>query len=146
MKKVLGAAAGVVALVGTYGAGKLYIDADGGGSVAGYVQRYNDLYNDNVRVVVRGACYSSCTMALGFPNSCLMPDAVLGFHPAYVPILFGMFSYKIHPAATQTMRDHYPPDALAIINQHHGLRDNGGWMYPRLVFIPAKDFPARYQC
>ena len=81
-----GAAVGIAVAALAGGAAVIkttYIDADGGGDIVAYTRRYDKLYQDNVRVVVRGACYSSCTMVLGYPNTCLEKDAVLGFHPGY---------------------------------------------------------------
>lgn len=143
--KAIAAATGVAAIAAVSGA-SLYIDSDGGGSVYGYVQKYDDLKAKGTKVVIRGACYSSCTMALGYSNACLMPDAVLGFHPAYTPYLFGLFGYSISPEATAEMRRHYPPDALAIINKHGGLNDNGGWVRPAIRTIKATEFPSHYRC
>ena len=123
-----------------------YIDADGGGDIVAYTQRYDKLYRDNVRVVIRGNCYSSCTMALGYPNTCLEPNAVLGFHPGYVPYLLGLAHYTISDAGTQVMRDRYPSDALEVIDRHHGLDNKGGWFRPVITLIPGSEFPHRYQC
>jgi len=145
MKKAI-AAAGVAAAIAGATVASTYIDADGGGSVYGYVQKYDALHAAGTRVIIRGACYSSCTMALGYDNACLESTAVLGFHPAYVPYLFGLFSYRLDPAATDVMREHYPDDALAIINHHGGLNYNGGWLRPAIRTIKAAEFPAHYHC
>jgi hypothetical protein len=142
--KVASAAVGIAALAAVATTSVIY--NDGGGSVYEYVKKYDDLYANNVRVRVEGACYSSCTMALGYPNVCLDPNAVLGFHPAYISYFFGLFHYSIHPQATEEMRRHYPPDALAIINKHDGLKDNGGWLRPEIRLIKASEFPAHYRC
>lgn len=135
---VIGAAIGI--------AGTMYIDADGGGNVAAYAHKYDELLAKNEHVVVRGQCYSSCTMVLGYSNACLEPSAVLGFHPSYVPYLFGLFHYVISPGGTKMMRDHYPKDAQDVIDRHHGLDDKGGWMRPAITKIPAIEFPSHYQC
>lgn len=127
--------------------GVTYIDADGGGNVLGYVQHYESLQRQGIPVVIRGVCNSSCTMALGYSNVCLMPDAELGFHPAYTPILFGWFSYVLNPAANEVMLSHYPADAKAVINKHGDLsKDPGGWRYPRLFYVKATEFPSHYLC
>ena len=138
------AAAGIAAVLAS---GAVYVvDLDGGGGVYDYVRKYDDLHARGVKVVIRGACYSSCTMALGYSNVCLMPDAVLGFHPAYVPYLFGLFGYQIHAEATAEMRRHYPYDAFTVIDRHGGLNDNGGWFWPEVRFIRATEFPEHYRC
>jgi len=123
-----------------------YIDADGGGDIAAYNRRYDKLYKDGVHVVVRGNCYSSCTMVLGYPNSCLEKDAVLGFHPGYVPYLLGLAHYTISVEGTNVMRAYYPSDALEVIDRHHGLDNKGGWLRPQITLIKGSEFPHRYQC
>ncbi len=146
MRKAI-AAAGVAAAITTVGS-IVYINADGGGDVVKYTQEYDRIYAAKQRIVVNGGCYSSCTMVLGYPNSCLGPNAVLGFHPAYTQNLwaFGLFSYTISKEGTVVMRRYYPSDALAVIDKHHGLDDNGGWWRPAIRTIPAKEFPSRYHC
>ena len=146
--KIAAAAVGIAALTAGGAAiyKTVYIDGDGGGSVAAYVAKYDAMYARGEKIVVRGNCYSSCTMVLAYPTACLQQTAILGFHPAYTPYLFGLFSYSLSPEATEEMRRHYPPDALAVINRHDGLKDNGGWWRPAIRLIPASEFPARYHC
>lgn len=145
VKKVAQVSAAAAAIGGAvYGA--TYIDADGGGSVYEYAKKYDDMYARGQKVVIRGNCYSSCTMALGYPNACLEQTAVLGFHPAYTPWVFGFLHYTLSPQYTQVMREHYPPDALEVINRHDGLKDNGGWFRPKITLINASEFPDRYRC
>lgn len=143
MKKVL-TAVGIAAAL-TTGA-VVYINGDGGGSVYDYARKYDAMQAQGLRIQISGACYSSCTMALGYPNACFTRNAVLGFHPAYIQYGFGLFSYRIHPQATEEMRRHYPPDALAIINNQNGLRDKGGWLRPAITLIKVTEFPSHYLC
>jgi hypothetical protein len=70
-----------------------YIDQDGGGVVSSYVASYDRLQRENVNVIIRGVCASSCTVGLGYANVCLLPSAQMGFHPGYNPILFGLLGY-----------------------------------------------------
>lgn len=139
------AAVGFVAALAAAGTTH-YIHADGGGYVYEYIKEYNRLHAAGTHVVVDGPCYSSCTMILAYPNACLKPQAVLGFHPAYVPYAWGLLHYSIDPVATKEMRRYYPPDALAIIDARHGMEDNGGWLRPAIVTIKAADLPKRYLC
>lgn len=145
---VVGVAVAAIAAAGAVGTGikTNYIDADGGGDIVAYTRKYDKLYADNTKVVVRGACYSSCTMVLGYPNTCLEPNAVLGFHPGYVPYLLGLAHYSISAEGTATMRRYYPSDALEVIDRHHGLDNKGGWFRPEITLIPGSEFPHRYQC
>jgi len=130
----------------------VYIDSDGGGVVAQYVAKYAQWEQAGYKVIIRGGCDSACTVALGFKNVCLMPKAVLGFHPGYDPIFFGLFGYVLDPYATALMTTHYPPDAMAVISKHIDMnKDPGpardGWrLYPKLSFIKATEFPECYQC
>lgn len=151
MSKVTKAATAGAVAVGIASGALVYINADGGGYVYDYVHKYDQMYIQGVRIAVTGACYSSCTVVLAYPNACLGPNAILGFHPAYVPYLWGQyyggwFSYSLNPEATNEMRRHYPPDALAVINRYHGLDDKGGWFRPEITLIKAGEFPARYRC
>jgi len=131
----------------------VYIDADGGGVVASYVVRYDQLHRDGVKVAIRGECDSACTVALGYDNVCLMPDATLGFHPGYIPIFFGIFGYVLDPTASALMVKHYPVDAMEVIKAHGvdmfrdpgAARDGIRW-YPKLVRIKGSTFPDKYQC
>jgi hypothetical protein len=150
------AATGIAALVAA-GAVALkdyvYIDRDGGGVVASYVVHYDQLQRDGVKVAIRGECDSACTVALGYNNVCLMPDSVLGFHPGYIPIFFGIFGYVLDPTASALMVKHYPPDAFDVIKAHGvdmfkdpgAARDGIRW-YPKLVRIKGSEFPTKYQC
>lgn len=145
------AAVGAVVAVFAAGAGVIktvFIDGDGGGNILAYTQKYDQLYRDSTRVVVRGNCYSSCTVVLGYPNTCLEPQAVLGFHPGYVPYLWlgGLAHYYISVDGTALMRRYYPADALEVIDRYKGLDNKGGWLRPAITLIKATEFPRRYQC
>ena len=144
----LAAASLVAGVVGK----SVFIDSDGGGSVLAYVAKYNELQREGMPVIIRGACYSSCTMALGYSNACLEPQAVLGFHPGYTPIMFGLFGYVLNPQATAVMWSHYPADARTVISRHVDLskdpgaaRDGLRW-YPKIAQIKATEFPEHYLC
>jgi hypothetical protein len=139
-------AAGTVAAFVAAGGVVTYIKRDGGGDVFTYSDKYDQMYAKGEKVVISGNCYSACTMLLGYPNACLDPTAVLGFHPSYTPYVFGLLSYKVSAIGTDHMKRYYPPDALEVINKHHGLEDHGGWFFPSVVLIPASEFPARYHC
>ncbi len=139
-------AAGSIAAAVAAGIPITYIVSDGGGFVMSYSRKYEKMYANGEKIVIKGACYSSCTMALGYPNACLMPKAELGFHPAYTPYLFGLFGYDLNPDATEELKRHYPPDALAVINKHNGLDNHPGRYSPKITVIKGSEFPKRYQC
>ncbi|MFT3688212.1 hypothetical protein [Paenirhodobacter sp.] len=56
------------------------ISNDPGGDIAEYVARRQKLAASGRPVVIRGKCYSSCTILITLPNACLDPKAVIGFH------------------------------------------------------------------
>jgi hypothetical protein len=147
-KLTVGIASAAVAAVGAVAVkDAVYVDSDGGGVVTSYVSYYDQMQANNTPIIIRGGCNSSCTMALGYKNVCLMPNAVLGFHPAYTPILFGLFSYLINYPANAVMLSHYPPDARKVIDAHGDLtRNPGGWFYPKLFYVKGNEFPPHYLC
>lgn len=118
------------------------IDADGGGNIVQYANRYADLQRRGVKIVIRGGCYSACTMALGY-GACVYPKAILGFHPAYWPL---GIKYIISKSGTRFMASHYPPDILRMVNRRGGLTDKGGWRYPAITSFRGSELPAKYRC
>ncbi len=118
------------------------IDSDGGGNVAQYANRYADLQRRGVKIVIRGGCYSSCTMALGY-GACVMKQATLGFHPAYWPL---GITYIISKSGTAFMRAHYPADIQRMVDRRGGLTDKHGWRYPPITSFRGSELPARYRC
>jgi hypothetical protein len=83
-KAALAAAAGGVMLVagGVY-RGDIVVKADPGGDVAKLYSRYYSEWSSGLRHVIDGRCASACTMRLAFDNTCVTPNARLGFHKAY---------------------------------------------------------------
>jgi hypothetical protein len=85
------------------------IRKDLGGSVADRVSILQRLKATGQPVEIRGQCASSCTMYLGLPNTCVAPNARLGFHGPQ-SALYGIslpadeFEYWSH-----LMADEYPP-------------------------------------
>jgi len=80
------------------------ITHDMGGSVSARLEQMQTL--SGVRIV--GACYSSCTMLLGLPDTCVTKSARLGFHgPATrsaIPL-----PHSEWDRVSRVMADHYPP-------------------------------------
>lgn len=56
------------------------ITQDSGGSIAARVRHVARLRAQGARVQIRGACWSSCTMYLALPDTCVSRRALLGFH------------------------------------------------------------------
>lgn len=57
------------------------VGSDRGGYLHERLQELDALKRSGTRVEIRGkVCYSTCTMFLGLPNTCVDPDTVFGFH------------------------------------------------------------------
>ena len=93
-------------------ANPLIISDDMGGPLEDRMEILANLRGSDRPVIIRGKCYSSCTLYLGLPQTCVEPQAVFGFHGPSSSI-YGLalppdeFEYW-----SRIMADHYPP-ALA---------------------------------
>ncbi len=78
-------AAGTTGTTGARGSDVIVINNDRGGVVRKRVNEIKRLRAAHKRVEIRGRiCYSSCTMYLGLPDTCVSPDTSFGFHgPSY---------------------------------------------------------------
>lgn len=57
------------------------VPSDRGGSLADRLLQLEALQRSNVRIEIRGKlCYSTCTMYLGLPGTCVVPETIFGFH------------------------------------------------------------------
>jgi hypothetical protein len=80
---------------GAYGAEVVHSN-DVGGLLGEYVEKYRVMAARGDTLVVDGACYSACTLALGIVDVCATPRASFGFHMAHSMTLFGYFpSYYV---------------------------------------------------
>ena len=98
------------------------ITNDKGGNIGVYWSRFMALRDSGQNVVIDGTCSSACTMVLGIvPDDriCVTPRAVLGFHAAWRPGLFGFET--INDPATRTLWDLYPIPIQQWIARHGGL-------------------------
>jgi hypothetical protein len=59
-------------------------------------------------VVIKGNCYSACTLYLGLPETCVYKRARLGFHSPSTKIGLPML-YEAWEEATQILAANYPP-------------------------------------
>jgi lipoprotein-anchoring transpeptidase ErfK/SrfK len=102
---------------GAYGAEVVHGN-DVGGLLGEYVEKYRAMAARGDRLVVDGACYSACTLALGIVDVCATPRASFGFHMAQSVTLFGYFPsyYWSH-----YMMAYYPPEIRAWIVSKGGL-------------------------
>ena len=57
------------------------VRSDRGGYLHDRLIELENLRRNGVQVQIRGrVCYSTCTMFLGLPDTCVMPDTTFGFH------------------------------------------------------------------
>lgn len=57
------------------------VNNDRGGFITDRLVELRNLRASGRRVEIRGRiCYSTCTMLLGLPNTCISPDTQFGFH------------------------------------------------------------------
>ncbi len=102
---------------GAYGA-EVVAASDEGGLLGEYVEKYRAMAARGDRLVVDGACYSACTLALGIVDVCATPRASFGFHMAQSVTLFGYFpSYYW----SRYMMAYYPPEIRAWLASKGGL-------------------------
>lgn len=105
------------------------ISSDFGGSVIEYIQKYNILRQQDVRVRVDDVCISACTLITGLlrpENVCVSPTAVFGFHSAWS----GMGSYSSE--GTRLIWEIYP-QVLRDLLKERGW--DGPSPHPDLLYV-----------
>ena len=107
------------------------IDVDTGGALLQYLLQAEQYNSDGTRVVIRGSCWSACTVFLGVNNVCAEPSASFHFHAAYT--LREGERVKA-PGATQIMIETYPEPIQQWIKSIGGLETD------RWHFILGPDF------
>jgi hypothetical protein len=112
------------------------IKSDKGGQIGAYVARYSKLKRSGERVVIDGPCLSACTIVVGMipaPRLCATPNAVLGFHAAWMPADDGR---KVtSPEATRLLMQLYPASVRQWITRRGGLT-------PKLMLMQGRDLAA----
>ncbi|WP_174819129.1 hypothetical protein [Ruegeria atlantica] len=83
------------------------IGNDRGGYLHDRLNELEELKRNGVQVEIRGrVCYSTCTMFLGLPETCVSPDTIFGFHG---PSRSGRrLNEEDFDYFSQIMADHYP--------------------------------------
>lgn len=86
----------------------LVVENDVGGDLRTRVVAVAALRASGRQVQVRGAvCYSTCTLYLGLPGTCVSPDTIFGFHG---PSSHGRaLAPQQFEQASQVIVSHYPP-------------------------------------
>ena len=134
-------AAAAVAAIANPDAASVRITNDGGGNIGVYWSRFMALRDSGQNVVIDGTCSSACTMVLGIvpqDRICVTPKAVLGFHAAWRPGLFGF--EVVNDPATRTLWDLYP------IPIRQWIAHNGG-LGLQMIYLSGPELFAMYrQC
>ena len=99
-----------------------YIKKNWGGYVEQFLKEFKRISTTNEPVRIEGPCMSSCTLILKLPPDklCMGPNAVLGFHAAWVRSPDGK-TRTIERNWTQFLRNWYPQPIARWISAHGGL-------------------------
>ena len=87
----------------------LDVTRDMGGPVDARFQKIRDLGQNQTPVRITGTCVSACTLYLGLPQTCVMPEARLGFHGPSSALPGIPLPPDEFERVTQQMAAHYPP-------------------------------------
>lgn len=112
------------------------ITSDFGGGIIEYIQKYNKMRQDGVKVRIDDLCMSACTLITGLvpdEDICVSPYAIMAFHSAWVATFAGPMHSK---EGTALLWNIYPEKVRAK------LRENGwdGGEHPEFIYFPATDF------
>ncbi|MEL6572523.1 MAG: hypothetical protein AAFQ64_12730 [Pseudomonadota bacterium] len=107
----------------------LVVTNDRGGLLRKRIAEIQDIVAASQPVQITGRiCYSTCTMYLGLPDTCVAPDTVFGFHgpSSYgrplAPDVFEQASQTIAAYYPEVLRDWYMTTARHELRQLHKVR------------------------
>ena len=110
-------------------AGAYVVNNDRGGFIRNRLIELRNLRASGRRVEIRGnICYSTCTMLLGLPQTCISPDTTFGFHgPSKMglrlkPKQFEYFSQVIAQYYPAPLQSWYMSTGRNRINGVHRIR------------------------
>ncbi|UWU89375.1 hypothetical protein [Bradyrhizobium sp. CB1015] len=136
MRAHLIAAVVLMALSVTSASATVIISADIGGKMRDYATHFRHVRDSGESVVITGKCVSACTMVLGLVPSdrvCATPDAVLGFHAAW---MFDDSGKRVVSASgTQELMTTYPAPVRAWIARRGGLTT-------KMMYLRGRDLAA----
>ena len=105
------------------------VQNDRGGFIRDRLIQLRNLRASGRRVEIRGRiCYSTCTMLLGLPNTCISPDTQFGFHgPSkngrrLAPDRFEYYSRVIAQYYPSQLNDWYMKTGRKRINGVHRIK------------------------
>ena len=100
------------------------IGTDYGGVLVNRMRALRALREQGVRVEVRGRhCFSTCTLYIGLPDVCILPDTIFGFHgPSRLgfPLAPDTFDH-----ASRLIAAYYPPPLKRWYLAEGRFRTNG---------------------
>ena len=121
---VLCAGAAVQATAQTQSREPFVVGNDRGGSIKERLYQLHKLRSTGQRVEIRGRiCYSTCTMLLGLPETCVLPETQFGFHGPSLngrrlaPDRFEYFSRVIAQYYPRPLRDWYMDTGRKRLNR-----------------------------
>lgn len=131
---------GVLGLMFSVGSAsaEMRIQRDYGGQIGPYLYKYAMVREAGQKVVIDGPCLSACTLALAvIPRNriCMTPNAVLGFHAAWMPGADGR--PVTSSGGTRLLMAVYPPSIRSWIKRRGGL--NG-----KTIFLRGRELAALY--
>jgi hypothetical protein len=94
---------------------------DSSGQIGNYLTKFDTLRKTRQQVVIDGTCASACTLVVDkIPRNriCVTPRAVLAFHAAWSP---GLYGAQVNKPGTRYLWSHYPADIRHWIARHGGL-------------------------
>jgi len=106
-----------------------------GGHPYEFLSDWKWLYEHGDNIIIAGRCESACTLALKFDNVCVKPNAVLGFHAAFIPY---HWPKKVWPKATRLLED--------VVPQELRYKLKMPFTSFKMQYIQGKDFPERLKC
>src|SRR5262245_15952882 len=112
------------------------ISDDVGGKMRDYMTHFQQVRDSGEPVVIAGTCVSACTMVLGLvprDRICATPDAVLGFHAAWMFDDSG--KQVVSATGTQDLMKTYPAPVRAWIARRGGLT-------PKMKYLRGRDLTA----
>lgn len=137
------ALAGLVMISAVSPSRALIIKGDPGGVIVDFVKKYADIRDSGEKVVVDGACASSCTLFLGLvppKNYCITPNAKLGFHTASLKVPQGDGTAKYTHAVefSALMWNIYPGNVRALLKRIGWNGDDPKIAHPAIVSVTPR--------
>ncbi|WRH64332.1 MAG: hypothetical protein RSE12_08380 [Fuscovulum sp.] len=84
-----------------------------GGSVEARVVEIKELDRKQTKIEISGTCVSACTLYLGAHNTCVKPNARLGFHGPSSALRGIPLVPREFDRVSMMMADYYPPKIRA---------------------------------